>query len=241
MAFLAVSFIAGVLTVLAPCILPILPTIIGSSAGARSRFTPYIVVGSLSISILLFTFILKVSTAFIMIPPAFWSYLSGCILIVFGIALIFPNLWERIPGLSRLSRNSNVLLGQGYEKKSLWGDVLIGAALGPVFSTCSPTYFVILATVLPASFIQGTIYLIAYTLGLALVLLLIGILGQRVADGLGWVADPRGWFKRSLGVLFVIVGIFVAGGYDKTLQLKILDAGFFDVTKIEQNLLQKIQ
>jgi cytochrome c biogenesis protein CcdA len=162
-------------------------------------------------------------------------------LIVFGVALLFPDLWERIPGLSKLSRNSNVLVGQGYEKKSLWGDVLIGAALGPVFSTCSPTYFVILATVLPASFIEGLLYLVSYTLGLALVLLLIGLIGQRLASGLAWAADPRGWFKRLLGVLFLLVGFFVAAGYDKTLQLKILDAGFFDVTKIEQSLLQKVQ
>src|SRR3989344_6727781 len=160
MAFLLVSFVAGVLTVLAPCILPLLPVVVGSAASGRSRWTPYIVIGSLSLSVIVFTFALKVSTAFIMVPPQFWTYLSGGILMLFGIALLFPSLWENIPGLAKLQSGSNKLMGSGYQKKSFWGDALIGASLGPIFSTCSPTYFVILASVLPVSYALGTLYLL---------------------------------------------------------------------------------
>src|SRR3989338_9998715 len=106
MTFLIVSFIAGVLTVLAPCILPLLPVVIGSSAAGRSRYTPYIVVGSLALSIILFTYLLKASTVFIMVPPQFWTYLSGGILLLFGVALVFPSLWERLPGLAKLQSGS---------------------------------------------------------------------------------------------------------------------------------------
>ncbi len=112
MTFLIISFIAGVLTVLAPCILPLLPVVIGSSAAGRSKWTPYIVVGSLAASIILFTYLLKASTAFIMIPPEFWTYLSGGILILFGVTLLFPSLWDGIPGLSKISVGSNKLLGK---------------------------------------------------------------------------------------------------------------------------------
>ena len=139
MTLLIVSFIAGVLTVLAPCVLPLLPVVVGTSLSARSRVTPYIVVGSLAVSIILFTYLLKVSTAFIMVPEAFWQYLSGGILFFFGLVLLFPALWERLPGVARLSTSSNSLVGTGYQKKSIAGDVLIGAALGPVFS--GPGYF----------------------------------------------------------------------------------------------------
>ncbi len=239
MTFLAVSFIAGVLTVLAPCILPLLPVVIGSSATGRSRATPYIVVGSLAVSVILFTYLLKVSTAFIMIPPSTWSYLSGVILGFFGLTLIFPALWSKIPGMSKLSVGSNKLVGSGYQRKDFWGDVLIGAGLGPVFSTCSPTYFVILASVLPASFFLGTTYLIAYVLGLSLILLLIGLLGERFLGRLSIFADSGGWFKRGIGVLFILLGFAVGLGYDKKLQVKILDSGFFDVTKVEQVLLER--
>ena len=236
--FLIVAFISGVLTVLAPCILPLLPVVIGSSATSRSTWTPYIVVGSLAVSVTLFTYLLKVSTAFIMVPPQVWAYLSGGILVLFGITLVFPGLWERIPGISSFSTNSHKLVGKGYQKKSIWGDVLIGAALGPVFSACSPTYFVILASVLPASFALGSLYLLTYIAGLSLVLLLIALLGQRFADRLSSLADSRGVAKRVIGILLILVGLFVATGYDKKLQIIILDNGFLDVTKFEQKLLE---
>ena len=225
---------------LAPCILPLLPVVVGSSATGRSRWTPYVVVASLAVSIIVFTFVLKASTAFIMIPPEFWTYTSGGILLLFGVTLVFPALWESIPGLSRFSSTSNKLVGKGYQKKSLAGDALVGFALGPVFSTCSPTYFVILASVLPVSFALGTVYLLAYVAGLSLILLLIALLGQRFANKLTKVADSRGVVKKVIGVLFIVLGVLVATGYEKKIEASILDGGYFDITKIEQLLLKKV-
>jgi cytochrome c-type biogenesis protein len=176
MTLFIISFVAGVLTVLAPCILPLLPVVIGSSVGARSKATPYIVIGSLAFSILIFTYILKVSTAFISIPPFVWSYISGGILFGFGLILVFPKIWESLPFVNKASTDANILMGAGHQKKSIWGDVMVGAALGPVFSSCSPTYFVILATVLPASFFLGSLYLLAYLAGLVMILVFIALL-----------------------------------------------------------------
>jgi cytochrome c biogenesis protein CcdA len=150
-------------------------------------------------------------------------------------------VWESVPGLAKLTIGSNKLLGSGHQKKSVWGDVVVGAALGPVFSTCSPTYFVILASVLPASFLLGTLYLLAYVFGLSLVLLLIALLGERLASRLSGFSNPKGWLKRGLGLLFVLVGLMIILGLDKQLQTTILDNGFFDVTKIEQDLLRKTE
>lgn len=241
MLLLLVSFAAGVLTVLAPCILPILPVVIGSSASGRSRTTPYVVVGSLAASVIIFTFLLKASTALITIPPEFWTYLSGAIFVFFGVTLVFPRVWESVPGIASLSASSNKALGTGYQKKSFYGDVLVGAALGPIFSTCSPTYFLILASVLPASYFLGTIYIVAYTAGLAAVLLPLALLGDRLAARLSHYADPQGWFKRFLGVLFIILGVLVATGVVKQIETAILNAGYFDVTKIEQLLLDSTE
>lgn len=241
MALLIVSFIAGVLTVLAPCILPLLPVVVGSSAAGRNRSTPFVVIGSLALSIVLFTFLLKASTALIMIPPQFWAYVSGGILAVFGLVLIFPTLWEHMPFVARISGTSNVILGEGFQKKSIVGDVIVGAALGPIFSSCSPTYFVILASVLPASFALGTLYLLAYVLGLSLVLLFVALLGQRFADKLAGIADPNSNVKKWIGVLFLILGIAIMTGYEKKFEVFILDSGYIDVTKVEQQLLQFTQ
>jgi cytochrome c biogenesis protein CcdA len=240
MTLLVISFVAGVLTVLAPCILPLLPVVIGTSVSGRSKATPYIVIASLSASIILFTFVLKVSTAFITIPQYVWSYIAGGILLFFGLTLVFPSLWERLPGVSKLSAGSNKLVGTGHQKKSFWGDVIVGAALGPVFSTCSPTYFVILASVLPASFLLGTVYLLAYVAGLALVLLLIALLGEKFAGKLSGISDPHGLFKRGVGVLFLVLGILIMFGFDKKIETAILDSGYFDVTEIENRLLERV-
>lgn len=240
MTLLIVSFLAGVLTVLAPCVLPLLPVVIGASATGRSPWTPYIVVGSLGVSVILFTFLLKASTVFIMVPPEVWTYFSGGVLALFGLTLLFPTLWESLPGLAMISARSNQVMGSGFQKQTLFGDIVVGASLGPIFSTCSPTYFVILATVLPASFLLGTAYLLAYVVGLTLVLLLIGLLGQRFADKLTAVADSRGYTKRIIGALILLLGILIMTGYEKKLETYILDSGYFDVTKVEQYLLERI-
>jgi len=139
--------------------------------------------------------------------------------------------------MAKLSAKSNILLGKGERKKSFWGDVLVGAALGPVFSTCSPTYFVVLATVLPASPILGMIYLLAFTLGLCLSLLAVTFLGQKLMKKLGVASDPNGWFKKIIGLLFILVGLAILTGVDKKIETKLLDYGYFDATIIEQRLL----
>ncbi len=241
MTFLLVAFFSGVLTVLAPCILPLLPVVIGSSASGRGRATPYIVVGSLATSIVVFTFVLKVSTAFITIPPETWTYLSGGILFIFGITLFFPGLWESLPGIGKLSVGSNKVLGSGFQKHNFWGDVIVGASLGPIFSTCSPTYFVILASVLPASFLLGTVYLLAYVIGLSLVLLLIAILGERFTQKLTGLSDPKGWFKRGIGLLFIVLGLMIIFGLEKKLETALLENNYFDITKVEQKLLESTE
>ncbi|TSC86560.1 MAG: hypothetical protein G01um10148_546 [Parcubacteria group bacterium Gr01-1014_8] len=241
MVLLILSFVAGVLTVLAPCILPLLPVIIGGSLDpmrhVRLKHATTVVL-SLGVSVIVFTFLLKVSTALISVPPQVWTYLSGGIVFFFGLTLLFPGLWEHVPFIAKLSSRSNRLVSTGYQRKSFWGDILIGAALGPVFATCSPTYFIVLATVLPQSPVLGFVYVLAYVLGLCLMLLLIGIVGQRLADSLGFASDPHGSFKRILGVIFMIVGLVIIMGFDKKFQIKLLEWGIFDITKVEQRLLQ---
>lgn len=237
MTLLVISFIAGILTVLAPCIFPLLPVVIGRSVDGDNKYKPFVVAGSLAVAVVLFTLILKASTALIDIPPYVWSYISGGIIILFGLISLFPSTWEKISIKLKFSSSSNQLLNKTTRYKGFSGDVMLGLALGPVFSSCSPTYFLILATVLPQSYGKGLIYLIAYALGLALMMLLIGLLGQKLAKRLHSFSDPHGKFKKGLGILFIIVGIFIASGLDKQVQTYILDKGYFDITKLEQKLL----
>ncbi len=237
MTLLLISFLAGILTALAPCVLPLLPIIIGGAAQDHTKRNPYIITASLATSIVVFTLLLKFSSAFINIPQAVWNTVSGTMLIAFGLTSVFPALWEEIRLKLNLGDRSNKLLNTSAQRTGRGRDILIGLSLGPVFSSCSPTYFLILATVLPRSLATGIIYLIAYALGLSLVLLLVSILGQRFIRNAAWASDPRGWFKRGLGVLFIIVGVGILTGADKRLQTYIVSHTRFTTASIEQRLL----
>ncbi len=239
MLFFVISFVSGVLTILAPCILPLLPVIVGHSISdtTLNKRRLAFVLASLSLSVILFTLLLKASSLLIDIPPDFWKWISGGIIFFFGITMVFPSIWDRFSFASTVSAQSNKVLFKGYKKDSIWGDVIIGASLGPIFSACSPTYFVILATVLPASLLLGLIYLLAYVLGLSLAMLCVAVLGQKIISKVGKVSDPRGWFKKTFGIVFILVAIAIVSGFDKKLQTDLLNAGFFDVTQIEQKLL----
>lgn len=233
------SFFAGILTVFAPCVLPLLPVILSGSLQEKNMLRPFVITLSLAVSILIFTILLKASTLLIHVPASFWQILSGIIIFSFGISLLFPETWEKFSFLLGLSRSQTLLTSSG-QRKGIVGMMLLGASLGPVFATCSPTYTLILATVLPAHFLIGFFYLIIYCIGLSLPLFLIALFGQRIIQKTRWVANPHGTFKQILGAILVFVGLLITTGLDKDLEAWILDQGSFrTVTSIEQNLLRK--
>ncbi|MBU6490845.1 cytochrome c biogenesis protein/redoxin [Patescibacteria group bacterium] len=236
---LVISFVAGILTVLSPCVLPLLPVIVGGSmAGEKSARRAVTVTVSLGVSVFVFTMLLKVSTAFINVPPEVWNYVSGGILLIVGLVFLFPNLWDMVPGLAKANRDTTKLMSAGFMRQNFWGDVLVGAALGPVFSTCSPTYFVVLATVLPTSLAAGVTDIFAYIIGMCGFLLVISIAGQNLLARLGLATDPKGWVRRVIGVLFIGVAAVVATGSQAAIEAPLYS--IFDETKIEQNLLSNM-
>lgn len=239
MTLLLLSFLAGILTALAPCVLPLLPIIIGGAAQDHKRRNPYVITFSLAIGIVVFTLLLKFSTAFVNVPEETWSIVSGTIILAFGLTSTFPVLWERINTKFGLGDRSNRLLGASAHTNSRARDVLIGLSLGPVFSSCSPTYFLILATILPRNLAIGIVYLIAYAAGLAIILLLVSILGQRFIRNAAWATDPRGWFKRGLGIIFILVGLAILSGADKRFQTYVAAHAEFTTASIENRLLER--
>ena len=111
MILLLLSFIAGILTVLAPCTLALLPVIVGGTiSGERNMRRAFTVTVALGISVILFTLILKVSTVFINVPQTFWQILSGVIIFGLGLTMIFPKLLDKIPFLSTINRDSTKLV-----------------------------------------------------------------------------------------------------------------------------------
>lgn len=242
MTLLVIAFLSGVLTVLAPCILPLLPIVLGASAeDGNNKKIPLVIIGSLSVSIIIFSLILKASTVLIGVPPSFWKLFSWGMIIALGIITIFPNLWKSVTTKFKLSDNSNKLLAESQGKKVMMKYVFMGFALGPVFSSCSPTYALILAIVLPAWFWFWFLALISYTLWLAAILLAIAIFGQKLIKNLKWASDPNGVFKKILWFVFILVWLAIISGYDKKIETAVLDAWFLNTTIFEQNIINELE
>jgi cytochrome c biogenesis protein CcdA len=237
------ALVAGVLTTLAPCVLPLLPVIVGGSVAPADRTSEQsaaggvavarrvsagtrralVVTGSLAVSVLAFTLLLRATTALLGIPPQVWSWVSGGILVALGAAMLFPTAWDTVSGRLRLQGRSTARLAAAADRDGTAGAILTGAALGPVFTSCSPLYAYVLVTVLPAAPVDGLVLLTAYVLGLAGTLLVVALLGQRVIARLGWAADPHGGFRRGLGLVFIVIGVAVGLGWDRDLQAWILE------------------
>jgi cytochrome c biogenesis protein CcdA/thiol-disulfide isomerase/thioredoxin len=236
------AFIAGVLTVLAPCVLPLLPIIIGGSisGNAHDRRRPFIITGALTLSLIIFTVLLKATTLLINIPPQVITYISGGIIIALGLFTLFPTAYLTIIGRLGIEHRAQELLGSGTRNRNtLAGPILTGTALGPVFSSCSPVYAYIIATILPAHFAVAMGYIIAYVIGLALILLAISYYGQNLTRRLRFASDPNGTFQRILAILFIVIGVLIINGSGTKLQVWVANHTPFDFDNFSAQLIPK--
>ncbi len=233
------AFFAGVITVFAPCILALLPVIIGGSISGdvHDKRRPFIIAASLALSLMAFTILLKATTLFIAVDPIYITYVSGGIIVALGVVFLFPQLYEKFILAFNLQAKSQQLLGKGSGKGPIVGAIITGAALGPVFSSCSPVYAYILATVLPVDFGFALILMTSYVLGLSIMLLLIGFIGQRFVKKLRFASDPKGWFQKVVAVLFIVVGLLVITGFDKKVQTYVSENTPFNFDSLSARLI----
>lgn len=242
MLLLLISFFAGILTILAPCVLPLLPIIVGGSlsGNTQQKSRPYIIAGSLAVAVIFFTLLLKVSTSLASISPQVLTDVSGGLIIALGAVTVLPEVWEWLVIRFNFQARSQRFLGHGERNQGRFvGPMLIGLALGPVFSSCSPTYAFILASVLPRNFLSGLTYLIVYSIGLVLALLLISLIGRRIIMRFGWAVNTHSLFRRLLGILFIAIGLVIVSGHEVQIETWIANRLPFDETKVEQFLLKK--
>lgn len=234
------AFIAGMLTVLAPCVLPLLPVIIGGSVSGdtTNKKRPLIISVSLAVSLIIFTLLLKASALLIDLDEQKIGYVSGTIVILLGLSMLFPFFYEKISSKMGFASKSQELMRKGSKQKSpILGSVITGAALGPVFSSCSPVYAYIIATILPANFGEAMAYIVSYVLGLSLILFLVSTYSRKFISKIKWAANPRGIFQRSLAIIFIVVGVLVFTGTTKDVQTWVSRNTPFDFDGVSANLI----
>jgi len=229
------SFLAGILTVLAPCVLSLLPVIMGGSIGEKNPWRPLIIVGSLGISVIIFTLLLKATTALIGIPQEFWKFISGGLIAIFGLVMMFPDQWTQISCKLKLYK-SEAGLAQSGKISGNKGAILLGASLGPVFTTCSPTYLLILAIVLPKSLGLTVLNLTIYAVGMSIPLLAIGYGGRKIASKFKGASNPKGWLKRVLAIILILTGIAIVTGFDKKIESALIERGYRGAFELEQSI-----
>lgn len=239
MSLVIIAFLSWILSVLAPCVLPVLPVILGGSLGNQKRYRPLVIVLSTAVFITLFTVLLKVSTALIGIPQQVRTALSAIIIIAYGSTLIRPNLREYCAEKIWLHK-VNTLATKAKEHTGLRWDILLWASLGPIFASCSPTYALLLSVVFPQSIFAGITYTLIYSLWFALFLLLLAYGGRAMIRKFSRAANPQGVFKKWLWVILILTWVLIISWYMKKLEVAILDAGFFDIGQVEQKLLEKL-
>ncbi|MCA9379045.1 cytochrome C biogenesis protein [Candidatus Dojkabacteria bacterium] len=245
MSLIFLSFLAGVLTIFAPCAFPLLPIVLGGSVATTSKKRPYFVVVGLMISVLIFTLGIQLISTVIFIPEETRRFLAGGIILLTGMFILFPGLWDKVNSKLSLSGQADKLLDRSSSRRDMWGALLTGAALGPVFTTCSPTFGYVLGTIIgvEGDVLLGIVNIFAYVLGLGFIMLLVAVFGSTLVRKLGWAANPRGVFKKVLAIIFVLVGLGLMLRWDKTIEEFIVSQPFFsqvDVTRVDMNLLNQI-
>ena len=206
-----------------------LPIVLSGSVAAKSLAKAGRIIGALAVSVVAFSLLLKASSVLLGVPDDVWRWLSGSILILFGILTFWPQLWDKLSDLLRLKKSSHKLLGVGLSKSGVAGDLLVGASLGPVFTSCSPAYLSILGYIsLQQNWLFGLIYLLTFVAGLCAILFLVAIFGQKFVSKIAALSNPKSWFKRILAVVFVLVGILIFAGWDKDIEIFLLDRGLYD-------------
>jgi len=223
---IALAFLAGVLSVLSPCVVPILPIVLGAAA-SRHRLGPVALAAGLSISFVIVGLFLATVGYAIGLSGEALRTVAAVLIIAVGAVLVLPPLQARLalasgPIGSWTDRRFGNRQGSG-----LSGQFWIGALLGAVWSPCvGPTLGA--ASLLAAQgrdLPQVGITMLAFGIGAALPLLALGLVSREVV--LRWrqrLLSAGHGLKTALGLLFVAIGGLIVLGLDKAVETFLVQA-----------------
>jgi cytochrome c biogenesis protein CcdA/thiol-disulfide isomerase/thioredoxin len=211
------ALIAGAATALSPCVLPVLPAVLGAGVtGGRRR--PLGVVTGLVASFTFVTVALVYVIDALGLPDNLVRDLAIATLLIFGISLLIPPLSDRIEAFgSRLAPGPARVAGEGFGS-----GLLLGASLGVVYTPCAGPILAGVITVSAAQdFTAGKLAVaLAYAAGSGAVLYLLMLGGRRVADRF---KPYRARIQVATGALMVAVAVAMTADLDLEFQQAIAD------------------
>jgi cytochrome c biogenesis protein CcdA/thiol-disulfide isomerase/thioredoxin len=205
---LGIAFIAGLITAVSPCVLPVLPILLaGSAGGSRSR--PFAIVAGLVVSFTTFTLAGAALLSALHLPADLLRNIAIGALFVLAATLLVPRLgWLLERPLLFLTRRRVSSDANG---------LVLGVSLGLVFVPCAGPVLAT-TTALAAAGTVGVRTIVvtgAYAIGAALPMLAIAVGGQRLSSGVRTLRTHAAATRRVAGVVLGLTALAIALGVDQ--------------------------
>ncbi len=222
---LVFAFLSGIVTIFAPCIWPLLPIILSTSASG-GKIKPFGLVLGISLSFSVATLTLSYILRYIPFDPDILRYVAAGIITVLGLTLVIPWLSSRLESwVSRLS-------GRFSQKVGKQTGFIMGLALGIVWAPCAGPILATIATLAATRAVSFEIVLVTlvYVAGVSVPLFILVAVGQRLFQKIKWLNRYTQRIQQGFGIIMIITAITIVTNYDKVWQVKLLDAfpGFTD-------------
>jgi cytochrome c biogenesis protein CcdA len=223
---IGLAFLAGVLSTLSPCVLPLIPLVIGAALGEH-RFGPVVLAAGLAVSFVVVGLLLATVGFAIGLDQSVFRTGAAVLLVAAGALLLAPRMQTQLataagPVASWAQARVGSFAGRG-----LAGQFVVGLLLGVVWSPCvGPTLGA--ASVLAArgeNLPMVALIMFAFGIGAALPLLAIGAMSREALMRMRGKLMAAGSDGRVLlGIVLVLIGVLVLAGLDKRIEAALVAA-----------------
>lgn len=204
----ALAVAAGMLTVAAPCVLPMLPVVLGASVGQRHPARPVFIALGFALA---FTVVALLFSAFAHVLGLTQDGLrqgAAVLLLVFGLLMVWPRpfQWLAMHSGGWLGRLASAGHGAG---DGPWGSLLLGASLGAVWTPCAGPVLAAILTLIATEplGLRTAVLLASYSVGAALPMLAIAYGGQYATTRVRKLAQHMHTLQRAFGVLIAAIAV----------------------------------
>ncbi len=220
---LVFAFLAGVITILSPCVLPLLPVILATST-LEGRLRPLGLIIGFAAFFTLITLALSLLVRQFAIPPDVHRTAAAIIFIVMGIVLAVPALKSRFELAA--SRAVGRFGNAGGPSSGFGGGLVAGAGLGLAWTPCVGP---IMASVITLALNQETtassaLTALSFSLGTALTMGVFVLFGRSLYSRIGFLKANSARIQQVMGVLILLVGLAIWSGFDRSIQIALFKA-----------------
>lgn len=208
------ALLAGVVTIAAPCTLPVLPILLGASLGQRGRARPALIALGFVISFAFVALALNALAHTLHFDPEILRTAGLVLLAIFGALMIFPAAFERLA--PQLAGTSAIASHAMFSGRPNLGGFVLGTTLGLVWTPCAgPVLGAILTAVATSpDHRRAAILLVTYAIGAALPMLAIAYGGQAISTQLRRLAPYAARLQQGFGIIVIAFAASALLQYD---------------------------